>query len=69
MWAHPDLLPDSSDLDNPTAFVDRVIGGGTGAFEDPIAQLQATMEREQAERDRAAEDGSDEDRPGDDSTS
>lgn len=69
VWAHPDLLPDSSDLDNPAAFVDRVIGGGTGAFDDPIAQLQATMEREQAERDRAAEEGSDEDRPGDDSTS
>ncbi|MCT7294481.1 zinc-dependent metalloprotease, partial [Rhodococcus sp. PAE-6] len=38
VWAHPDLLPDSSDLDNPTAFVDRVSGGGTGAFADPIAQ-------------------------------
>lgn len=52
VWEHPDLLPDASDLDNPAAFVDRVIGGGTGVFEDPIAQLRETMEREQAERDR-----------------
>ncbi|MCK0091045.1 zinc-dependent metalloprotease [Rhodococcus sp. HNM0563] len=56
VWAHPDLLPDSSDLDNPTAFVDRVIGGGTDAFDDPIAQLKATMEREKAERDDNSDD-------------
>lgn len=67
VWAHPDLLPDSSDLDNPAAFVDRVIGGGTGAFEDPIAQLQETMERERAERENAEredEDGPSNDDPG-----
>ncbi len=56
VWAHPDLLPDSSDLDNPASFVDRVIGGGTDAFDDPIAQLQATMEREKAEREKNADD-------------
>lgn len=59
VWEHPDLLPDASDLDNPAAFVDRVIGGGTGAFEDPIAQLRETMEREQAERDQPDQDTDD----------
>jgi putative hydrolase len=49
VWAHPDLLPDSSDVDNPAAFIDGVIGGGTTAFEDPIAQLEETEARERAE--------------------
>ncbi|MFD4268481.1 zinc-dependent metalloprotease [Rhodococcus sp. NPDC058481] len=55
VWAHPDLLPDSSDLDSPAGFVDRVVGGGTSAFEDPIAQLLATEAREREEG-RAAGD-------------
>ncbi|MBM7460181.1 zinc-dependent metalloprotease [Rhodococcus coprophilus] len=59
VWEHPDLLPDASDLDNSAAFVDRVIGGGTGVFEDPIAQLRETMEREQAERDQPDQDTDD----------
>ena len=46
VWAHPDLLPDSSDLDNPANFIDSVMGGGTTAFEDPIAQLEETEKRE-----------------------
>ncbi|SEL97848.1 zinc-dependent metalloprotease [Rhodococcus maanshanensis] len=49
VWAHPDLLPDSSDLDSPAGFVDRVVGGGTSAFDDPIAQLEATEAREREE--------------------
>ncbi|MGI5216624.1 zinc-dependent metalloprotease [Nocardia sp. CA-290969] len=50
VWAHPDLLPDSADLDAPAGFIDSVIGGGAGAFDDPLAQLAATeaAEREQA---------------------
>ncbi|AQA22994.1 hydrolase family protein [Rhodococcus sp. MTM3W5.2] len=56
VWAHPDLLPDSSDLDSPAGFVDRVVGGGTSAFDDPIAQLEATEARER-------EQGGDTDRP------
>lgn len=52
VWAHPDLLPDSSDLDNPAAFLDRVIGGEAGAFDDPIAQLRETEARERAEREK-----------------
>jgi putative hydrolase len=46
VWAHPDLLPDSDDLDHPAGFIDSVIGGGTGAFEDPLAQLAETEARE-----------------------
>ncbi|MGW6694606.1 zinc-dependent metalloprotease [Rhodococcus sp. NPDC054953] len=50
VWAHPDLLPDSSDLDSPAGFVDRVVGGGTSTFDDPIAQLEALQAREREER-------------------
>ena len=50
VWAHPDLLPDSTDLDEPAAFIDRVIGGGTGAFDDPIAELERTIEEERKAR-------------------
>ncbi|MGW5571394.1 zinc-dependent metalloprotease [Nocardia thailandica] len=58
VWAHPDLLPDSADLDSPAGFIDTVIGGGTGAFDDPLAQLAETEARE---RDEAARKNDDED--------
>ncbi|GAA4479995.1 zinc-dependent metalloprotease [Rhodococcus olei] len=50
VWAHPDLLPDSSDLDSPAAFVDRVVGGGTSTIDDAIAQIQEMEAREREER-------------------
>ncbi|MFT4086332.1 MAG: zinc-dependent metalloprotease [Gordonia sp. (in: high G+C Gram-positive bacteria)] len=50
VWAHPDLLPDAEDLDSPAAFIDRVIGGGTSQFDDPIAELEKTIAAEEAER-------------------
>ncbi|BCK53707.1 zinc-dependent metalloprotease [Nocardia wallacei] len=50
IWAHPDLLPSSEDLDNPAGFIDGVIGGGTDAFDDPLAQLAETEARERAQR-------------------
>ncbi|MFI6211550.1 zinc-dependent metalloprotease [Nocardia brasiliensis] len=56
VWAHPDLLPDSNDLDSPAGFIDSVIGGGATAFDDPLAQLAETEAREQAERAKAGED-------------
>lgn len=40
IWAHPDLIPDASDLDNPAAFIDRIVGGDTDAIDDPIAQIE-----------------------------
>ncbi|MGW5917392.1 zinc-dependent metalloprotease [Nocardia fluminea] len=46
VWEHPDLLPDSTDLDSPAGFIDSIIGGSTGAFDDPLAQLAATEARE-----------------------
>ncbi|CAM4186967.1 zinc-dependent metalloprotease [Nocardia ninae] len=68
VWAHPDLLPDSNDLDSPAGFIDAVIGGGTTAFDDPLAQLAETEAREKAERDKtdAADPGADDDQPGPD---
>lgn len=50
VWAHPDLLPDSSDLDSPASFVDRVVSGGSSEFDDAIAKLEATEARERSER-------------------
>ncbi|MQY22874.1 zinc-dependent metalloprotease [Nocardia macrotermitis] len=56
IWAHPDLLPSSTDLDNPAGFIDGVIGGGTGEFDDPIAQLAETEARERREREAKRDD-------------
>ncbi|WP_067681441.1 zinc-dependent metalloprotease [Nocardia miyunensis] len=64
VWAHPDLLPSSTDLDNPAGFIDGVIGGGTGEFDDPLAQLLAETEaQERQEREGKADkpEGDDED--------
>jgi putative hydrolase len=40
VWQHPDLLPDSADLDEPAAFIDRVIGGDTSGIDEAIAQIE-----------------------------
>lgn len=61
IWSHPDLLPDSSDLDAPAAFIDGVLGGGTSAFDDPIAQLEETEARERAQQENV--DDKDDDTP------
>src|SRR6476619_5853734 len=54
VWAHPDLMPGAADLDNPAGFIDSVLGGGTTAFDDPLAQLAETEARERAqEKERA----------------
>ncbi|MFT3714380.1 MAG: zinc-dependent metalloprotease [Gordonia sp. (in: high G+C Gram-positive bacteria)] len=70
VWDHPDLLPDADDLDDPSAFIDRVIGGGTGAFDvdDPIAELVKEIAAEEAQRkaDEARGASSDEPRDTDD---
>lgn len=57
VWAHPDLLPDASDLDSPAGFIDSVIGGGANAFDDPLAQLAETEARERDERKKSGESG------------
>ncbi|WP_163753390.1 zinc-dependent metalloprotease [Mycobacterium botniense] len=40
VWQHPDLLPESHDLDEPAAFIDRVIGGDTSGLDEVIAELE-----------------------------
>lgn len=63
VWEHPDLLPDAADLDNPAAFIDRVIGGDVSEFDDPMAALEKTIADEararEEKRKRSGEDESD----------
>ncbi|MBU3751488.1 MAG: zinc-dependent metalloprotease, partial [Mycobacterium sp.] len=42
VWAHPDLLPTSADLDDPAGFIDRVIGGDVSSadVDSLIAEIQ-----------------------------
>ena len=40
IWQHPDLLPDTEDLDDPAAFIDRVIGGDTSGIDEAIAEFE-----------------------------
>lgn len=40
VWQHPDLLPSSEDLDDPAAFIDRVIGGDTSGIDSALADLE-----------------------------
>lgn len=49
VWAHPDLLPSSDDLDEPAAFIDRMVGGDTSDIDSAII----------AEIERDAEGGTD----------
>ena len=63
VWAHPDLLPSSEDLDNPSGFIDGVIGGGANVFDDPLAQLAETEARERREGGAAQQE-----RPSDEAT-
>ncbi|HME48571.1 zinc-dependent metalloprotease [Mycobacterium sp.] len=47
VWQHPDLLPDSSDLDDPAAFIDRVIGGDTSGIDEAIAKIEEDRDDKQ----------------------
>jgi len=47
VWQHPDLLPDSADLDEPAGFIDRVIGGDTDGIEEAIADLEKSLRSEE----------------------
>lgn len=54
VWAHPDLIPDASDLDNPAGFIDRFLGDTTGDasdLDDPIAAIEREMRRDAGESD------------------
>ena len=49
VWQHPDLLPSASDLDEPAAFIDRMIGGDTSDIDTAFEQAIADLEKEQRE--------------------
>ncbi|MGY4711435.1 zinc-dependent metalloprotease [Mycolicibacterium sp. CBM1] len=44
VWQHPDLLPNSADLDEPAAFVDRIIGGDASELDEAFNQAIADLE-------------------------
>jgi hypothetical protein len=68
VWAHPDLLPSSEDLDKPSGFIDGVIGGGANVFDDPLAQLAETEARERREGAAAQQERPNKDADGDKDT-
>ncbi len=41
VWQHPDLLPEAEDLDEPAAFIDRMIGGDTSGIDNAIDRALA----------------------------
>jgi putative hydrolase len=52
VWAHPDLVPTSADLDEPIDFADRLGEGPVELGDDPIAELERTEQAEREERDK-----------------
>jgi len=40
VWQHPDLLPNSADLDEPAGFIDAIIGGDTSGIDAAIAEFE-----------------------------
>lgn len=44
VWQHPDLLPEAGDLDDPAAFIDRMLGGDTSGIDAAIAEFQRGSE-------------------------
>ena len=58
VWAHPDLLPSTEDLDDPAGFIDRVIGGDISGID--IDAAIAEFEKETRESDTDTDTGPDE---------
>ncbi|MGV0993766.1 MAG: zinc-dependent metalloprotease [Mycobacterium sp.] len=44
VWNHPDLMPSSSDLDDPAGFIDRIIGGDVSSVD--VDELIAEFQRD-----------------------
>ena len=44
VWQHPDLLPNSEDLDEPAGFIDRIVGGDTSGIDEALADLEKGSE-------------------------
>jgi putative hydrolase len=53
VWQHPDLLPNSADLDEPAGFIDRIIGGDTSALDidAAIEEFQKSQDDEKSDPD------------------
>ena len=54
VWNHPDLMPSSSDLDEPAGFIDRIIGGDVSSLD--VDSLIAEIQRDQKDPDGPVED-------------
>ena len=52
LWSHPDLLPQSSDLDDPSALVARLTAAATGQppEQDAVDQAIEDLLREDGDR-------------------
>ena len=46
VWQHPDLLPSAEDLDEPAAFIDRMVGGDTSGMDQALADLEKSAEND-----------------------
>ena len=55
IWAHPDLVPTATDLDEPLDFADRLGNGPSELGDDPIAELERAEQAEREERDKPEE--------------
>ena len=55
LWSHPDLLPQSSDLDDPSALVARLTAAATGQAPEQDALDQAIEDLLRDDRDRPTE--------------
>jgi putative hydrolase len=58
IWAHPDLIPTAEDLDEPIDFVQR-IGAAPSLSDDPMAELERTVQAEKAAADAAGSEPKD----------
>ena len=52
VWAHPDLVPTSADLDEPLDFADRLGDGPSELGDDPMAELERAEQAERDDRDK-----------------
>jgi putative hydrolase len=56
LWSHPDLLPQSSDLDDPSALVARLSAAATGQEPEQDALDQAIEDLLRDDRERPTEE-------------
>ena len=60
VWQHPDLLPSSADLDEPAAFIDRIIGGDTSGVDIDAALAEFEKTESGEDEKTGTESGEDE---------